>query len=251
MKKKNIIILFILAVILVFFWLKPSAQTPKGPKEVVANFYNFWLSYPEEVGDNPILARAYQEYPKLTNSLVDQLDAIIKSFEGGGYDPILCAQDFPLTMNFIEADQTENSASVVVEQNFYGNMRSTIVTLKKIEEEWKIDRIDCPLEEINYTEEQSQQIAKNWIINQAPTYVFDGMDLNLEEVLLLDLVDCEDCYQFVYQFNSRHSGYGDREGQILAQVITPHSLIVTIENGKITQAIIDEIYDELNQVKIE
>jgi hypothetical protein len=253
MRKKSIIIfLFIILAILVFFWLKPSSRVSQEPREVVANFYNFWLSYAENEGNSPISERAYQEYPQLTDSLVTQLDTIIDSFEEkGGYDPILCAQDFPLTMHFAEADQTENSATVVVEQDFYGNKRSTIVSLKKIAEEWKIDRIDCPLEEMNYSEEQSKQIVENWIVNQAATYVFDGTDLNLEEVLALDLANCESCYQFVYSFNSRHSGYGNREGKILAQVITPHSLVVTIENGRIVQAVIDDIYDELNQVEFE
>lgn len=96
-----------------------------------------------------------------------------------------------------------------------------------------------------YTEEQSRQIVENWITNSSATYVFDGMNLSLSEVVALDLVDCEDCYQFEYHFESRQAGYGDRTGKMLAQVITPHVIVVTIESGKITGAITDGVYDEL------
>ncbi|MCF7915797.1 MAG: hypothetical protein K9L66_11570 [Spirochaetaceae bacterium] len=36
-------------------------------------------------------------------------------------------------------------------------------------------------------------------------------------------------YEMVFEFKSRHSGYGDREGEMLTQVITPHELEVRVE----------------------
>ena len=102
-----------------------------------------------------------------------------------------------------------------------------------------------------YTEEQSgkiieaRQVVENWITNYSPTYVFDGMNLSLNKITALDLNGCKDCFQFEYRFESRQAGYGDRTGKILAQVITPHIIIVTIESGRITRAVTDGIYDEL------
>ncbi len=98
-----------------------------------------------------------------------------------------------------------------------------------------------------YTEEISGGIAEIWIKEESPTYTFDGMNLEFQEALALDLADCHNCYQFVYEFESRHAGYGDRTGQILAQVITPHTVIVTVKNGRITGAVIDEAYDDMAQ----
>ncbi|MDD3399738.1 MAG: hypothetical protein PHF07_01690 [Candidatus Pacebacteria bacterium] len=98
-----------------------------------------------------------------------------------------------------------------------------------------------------YTEEISRGIARIWIEEESPTYTFDGMNLEFQEALALDLADCHNCYQFVYEFESRHAGYGDRTGQVLAQVITPHTIIVTVENGRVTGAVIDEVYDDMAQ----
>lgn len=93
------------------------------------------------------------------------------------------------------------------------------------------------------TLEEIQQIAQKAAEDSA-TYKYDGLDLKLEssEALL-----CPDCWEFTFSFSSRHAGYGDRTGQILAQAITPHKTRVTIENGKVIAAVTDRTYDELNQ----
>ena len=52
---------------------------------------------------------------------------------------------------------------------------------------------------------------------------------------------------FVYRFDSRQAGYGDRTGQMLAQVITPHEAYVTVENNVVVSAIMDAKWDMLAQ----
>lgn len=106
--------------------------------------------------------------------------------------------------------------------------------------------------DIGYTaEKMSEEIARNFVLTQALTYVFDGMNLELIEGRALDLINCQECYEFEFVFESRQSGYGDRTGQILAQVITPHNIVVTIERGEVIKVITDEIYDEINKVFLE
>jgi hypothetical protein len=247
-KKIIIIILIVLIGFFAFYYLKPFFQTSPQPEEVVEDFYSFWMSYPEEPGGNPIAERAYQSRDDVTESLIYQLDEVVNSFAGGpGYDPVLCSQDFPAKISFKETEKKEDLATVMVEQDFYGSPKSLMVSLKLIDGVWKIDEIDCLAREHFYTEEQSRQIAELWLINYSPTYRFDGINFVFKESLALDLVDCEDCYQFVYDFESSHAGYGDRTGEILAQVITPHTIVITVENGEVTQAIIDEVYDDFNQ----
>lgn len=94
------------------------------------------------------------------------------------------------------------------------------------------------------TEESSQQLAEEFVRN-SPTYSFDGMNLEHEETLYAD--KCDQCYTFVFTFESRHAGYGDRTGQMLAQVITPHEAHVSVENGEVVSALLDEEWDMINQ----
>ena len=92
--------------------------------------------------------------------------------------------------------------------------------------------------------ERSKQIAQEAAEN-APTYRFDGFDLKFvsSETLL-----CPNCWEFTFSFSSRHAGYGDRTGQILAQVITPHQIRVNVEDEEIVVVVTDRTFDELRGV---
>jgi|AntAceMinimDraft_18_1070375.scaffolds.fasta_scaffold00577_13 hypothetical protein len=90
--------------------------------------------------------------------------------------------------------------------------------------------------------EKSQEVAKNWILEKSLTYRFDGYDLSLSKSKELD---CENCYEFIFWFNAKHAGYGDRSDMLLAQVITPHTIIIKTENYEIVSSITDEKYDEI------
>ena len=68
------------------------------------------------------------------------------------------------------------------------------------------------------TEEESRRIALNYLIS-SPTYLFDGIDgsVNLEKTLT---AKCPSCWVFEYKFESSQAGFGNRNEQVLAQVIT-------------------------------
>lgn len=95
------------------------------------------------------------------------------------------------------------------------------------------------------TEEEARQIAEDFVRN-SPTFTFDGIEDTLELVGTL-YPDIENSWQFVFQFESRQAGYGDRTGQMLLQVITPHEAVITIEEGKVKSALMDEKWDMINQ----
>jgi len=252
-KKSLIIILIILVGFFVYQYLKSPGEILAEPQETVEGFYDFWVSYQEkQPGQNPITDRAYKTRDEVTASLAARLDEIIDSFDGdSGFDPILCAQDLPSFITFEQINKIEDSASVKALQDFYGIKKEMMISLKLIDNSWKIDNIECLTRENIYTQEQSRQIAELWIMNASPTYTFDGMNLVLKESLAFDLTDCRSCYQFVYDFESRQAGYGDRTDQMLAQVITPHNIVVVVENGAITKVMIDGVYDDLNQKMIQ
>ncbi|HXW02211.1 MAG TPA: hypothetical protein VD828_02415, partial [Candidatus Nitrosotenuis sp.] len=84
-------------------------------------------------------------------------------------------------------------------------------------------------------------------VKNAPTFAFDGVDdsLTVEDVMILESFPVQ--YVITINFESSHGGYGDRTGQFLTQAITPHTIIVTVVDGQITSAIIDDAWDEVNQ----
>lgn len=95
------------------------------------------------------------------------------------------------------------------------------------------------------TEEDARQLAEAFMRNSA-TFTFDGIEDTLQLVETL-YPDIENAWQFVFQFESRQAGYGDRTGQVLAEVITPHEAIITVEHGEITSALMDGKWDMINQ----
>ncbi|MDZ7794542.1 MAG: GerMN domain-containing protein [Spirochaetia bacterium] len=95
------------------------------------------------------------------------------------------------------------------------------------------------------------QAAKRWIRNYSPTFVYDGTGLELREVERKDREgEGAVAYEMRFEFESRHAGYGDREGEILAQVITPHTLEIQVERDpnsgrwKVVRAVTDGVFDE-------
>jgi hypothetical protein len=96
--------------------------------------------------------------------------------------------------------------------------------------------------------EESRQTALDFVTSSA-TYTFDGMPetLELDDTLILR---CPSCWTFVFRFDSRHAGYGDRTDQMLAQVITPHEASITVIQSEITDAVMDGKWDMMFQMMI-
>lgn len=106
-----------------------------------------------------------------------------------------------------------------------------------------------PEPEPGNAEAEARSMAEAFV-RSSPTYSFDGMELRHKETLA-DVAGCENCWTFVFEFQSRQAGYGDRTGQMLAQVITPHTARVRVENGKITSAVLDGRWDMREQEMLE
>ncbi|MBN1454739.1 MAG: hypothetical protein JW945_00585 [Methanomicrobia archaeon] len=97
-----------------------------------------------------------------------------------------------------------------------------------------------------FTEAESREIARVFVEN-SPTYQYDGFDLRFNRS---EPLRCPCCWLFVFEFTSRHAGYGNRTGQVLAQVITPHTAQVVVNQGAVTSATLDEQWDMLTQAQI-
>jgi hypothetical protein len=86
-------------------------------------------------------------------------------------------------------------------------------------------------------------LAKQFVMDDA-TFRFDGMDDTINATL------DESSGIVTVEFTSRHAGYGDRTGLMLAEVLTPHRVILTISGGQVTSAVMDEKWDMLCQKEI-
>ena len=91
------------------------------------------------------------------------------------------------------------------------------------------------------SQEEGQSIAKEFV-RSSRTFVFDGIERSLK-LVHTETLRCPFCWQFTFEFDSRHAGYGDRTGQTLAQVIMPHRAVITVIQGEVTYAVIDEKWD--------
>jgi hypothetical protein len=101
---------------------------------------------------------------------------------------------------------------------------------------------------LNYTKEGNALIATNFIKNEA-TYKFDG----IPETFKLNETKTSAKYrwEFYFEYQSRNSGYGDRINAILNPVITNHTAVISMENGTIKSAILDNKWDMKAQKLIE
>jgi len=94
-------------------------------------------------------------------------------------------------------------------------------------------------------EKLSSVIAEGYLTS-SPTFTFDGMADTLR-LVEAERLDCPYCWAFEFEFQCRHAGYGDRSGQALAQVITPHTARIVVQEGDVTQATLDNAWDMIEQ----
>ena len=121
-----------------------AASSPAGPAQVVEGFYRWYAGQP----GNPLAGGAYRSSEYLSPDFVQKVDGIIASFDGGGYDPFLCAQDVPGDFTVGEVAVADQVASVVVRQVWnpgteYELVRDLRVGLLMEGGQWKIADVCC------------------------------------------------------------------------------------------------------------
>lgn len=112
-------------------------------------------------------------------------------------------------------------------------------TLNGIEcEEWDFFRTgECHL---TLEKDDAYQAAMQYA-KLTPTYAFDGSIIASEYNTTVG----SGKYEFAFAYESSHAGYGNREGEALAQMITPHTVVIDIVGDVIVSAITDDEYDEM------
>jgi len=90
---------------------------------------------------------------------------------------------------------------------------------------------------------ESQLIAEEFVRLET-TFKFDGIP---ETLKVTSTTSLGNGWQFTIEFDSRHTGYGNRSGQVLAEVITHHTAVVIVQSSRVETAIIDDRWDMLLQ----
>ena len=96
-------------------------------------------------------------------------------------------------------------------------------------------------------QEKAELLAVKFV-EATPTYKFDGSNAKVNETLAMR---CQGCYDVRVNFECSHAGYGNRAGQMVAQVITPHTTQVLIESGEVKSAFTDNIWDVFKQERLD
>ena len=89
--------------------------------------------------------------------------------------------------------------------------------------------------------EELKTTASDWVVNNAPTYLYDGSELTFKSAEQI----AEESYKLTFEFTSAAAGYGDRTDEMVAQVITEHEIEIIVEQGQVISAITDGVYDEI------
>ncbi len=110
-----------------------------------------------------------------------------------------------------------------------------------------VETVDSGEDTGGSSEQESLETAKQFVIG-SPTYQYDGYGIEHVETLQ---TGCPYCWTFIFEFTSTHAGYGDRSGQVVAQVITDHVAEVRMENGEIKSAVLDDVWDMAEQEEAE
>jgi|GEM_PF-784822 len=121
---------------------KQSTPVPtlaqRTPGQTVQAFYDWYLDYSRNTG-NAMVDKAYHDSPYLTPEYVQSVDELIASFDKGGYDPFLQAQDIPEFVTVEEETVTGDKAVVTANTSFPGH--GLVVRLVLADGGWKIDGI--------------------------------------------------------------------------------------------------------------
>ncbi len=175
----------------------------------------------------------------------EQYDAIVKVFLdnnfasfGDRYDE---GQNYVTDVGFTDITFAANGQSkTVTTYNVNDYIPSGLIRIReKLQETVQFTR--------TLDESQVKALAVSWI-QRAPTYAYDGSDLMFVSYVQQESFPVR--HVLTYNFTSSHAGYGNRSGQVTAQVITGHTIQVVIIDGTVDTAVIDGKWDETGQFLI-
>lgn len=111
-----------------------SAETVATPAARVQAFYDWYIDLPmEEIRDG------YANTEFVTEGFIEKVETIRATFDGGGYDVVLQAQDIPTSVTVTAETVTGDRATVELSTSFEGHRLQ--VELVKVGGKWMIDDV--------------------------------------------------------------------------------------------------------------
>jgi hypothetical protein len=95
-----------------------------------------------------------------------------------------------------------------------------------------------------YTADNAITTARQFV-NAENTFKFDGMTETLN--VKMNKTVSASVFVIVAEFTSRHAGFGDRADKMVAEVLTPHTTVITVEKGTVVSALMDGQWDMIGQ----
>ncbi|MCF7845259.1 MAG: GerMN domain-containing protein [Candidatus Pacebacteria bacterium] len=104
------------------------------------------------------------------------------------------------------------------------------------------------LEDPGELEVDPTEKAEQWVEEEATTFLErGGSDLEFQDATEVS----DGVYEVTFNFESTFAGYGEvSDDEMSAQVITPHTIVVTVEDGSVVGAVTDDTYDEMEEKMI-
>jgi len=105
------------------------------------------------------------------------------------------------------------------------------------------------VEEVEYTAEEAEEIAEEWVRQEAPTFTErEGENLTYVETNEVE----EGVFEVVFDFQTRFAGYGVvEEDEMAAQVLVDHVIVITVDSNEVVKAVTDGVFDEVSGEMIE
>ena len=136
-------------------------------------------------------------------------------------------------------------ATVITDHIITVTVEGDSVSAAVIDESWdELGDTEVIIDDTPHGEAEDMAID---FLKNGPTFSFDGVPGSIEVVDVIAAESYPVQYFITLAFECSHAGYGDREGEILAQVISTHEIRIALSNGVIGSAIIDNQWDELIQ----
>jgi hypothetical protein len=102
--------------------------------------------------------------------------------------------------------------------------------------------------ESQFTADNALTTARQFV-NGENTFEFDGMAETL--TVKMNKTVSSGIFEIIAEFTSRHAGFGDRADKMVAQVLTPHRAVITVEKGTVASAVMDGEWDMITQKTID
>ena len=104
-----------------------------------------------------------------------------------------------------------------------------------------------------YAWQRNQLTSENEVAKQAlnylydaPTFLFDGIRESVRILKVIQsMIFTSSSWLVNVEFDCSHTGYGDRSGEIVQQMIQHHTAVLLLTDGKVTSMVIDNAWDEL------